>query len=52
MEFFKDLRTICRETMHFHTCTRPLYALTKIHTIDLDRRNELKSIYDSLVASL
>ena len=52
MEVFKDLRTIGRETMHFHTCTGPLYELTNINTIVLDRINELKSIYDSLVASL
>ena len=52
MVVFKDLRTTGRETMHFHTCTGPLYELAKIHTIELDRRNDLKSIYDSLVASL
>ena len=52
MTIFKYLRTIGRETMHFHTCTGPLYGLDKIHTIELDRRNELKSIYDSPVASL
>ena len=52
MTVFKDLRTIGKESMHFHTCAGPLYRLAKIHTIELDRRNELKSIYDSLVASL
>ena len=52
MEVFKDLKTIGREEMHLHTCVGPLFELAKIHTIELDRRNELKSIYDSLVESL
>ena len=52
MAFFKDLRTIGREAMHFHTCTEPLYELAKIHTIELDKRNELKSIYDIPTAYL
>lgn len=52
MVVFKDLMTIGRAAMHFHTCTGPLHELAKIHTIELDRRNELKSIYDSPVASL
>ena len=52
MVVLEDLRTIGRSAMHFHTCNGPLYELAKIHTINLDRRNELKSIYDSHVASL
>ena len=52
MAVFKDLREIGRETIHFHTCTGPLYELDKINTIELDRRIKLKSIYDSSVVSL
>ena len=52
MESFKDFKTIGKATMQFHISTGPLYELTNINTIVLDRITKVKGIYESLVASL